>query len=203
VTRARALLDAGFYDDDQILSDLMSSKGTAALLRDLDNCPVGDGHRYRDLAAESLTFAMGDIADAAFTRKEAPSCGGRFDVEIPLKTEQIPAASLWSRWCPKYRIRSLIVESKNTAAETDVRDVQQLLSYLVTGRRGRLGILVSRHGFSRGSRKLLSEIALSEEFLFLPLAHGDLKRLTKSRAEPGNRVERLLRQKETALVQAV
>jgi hypothetical protein len=203
VLRARTNIATGLCEDYKALSHLVCARSLATVCRDFDRCAVGDGHRYRDLTAELLAHTYRDVFDLPLAKKETASHGGRFDIEFPLCAERLANQSLWASWHNTYRVRSVIVEAKNEAKVATIRDVQQLLAYLVTGRKGKLGILVCRKGFSRCAMTLLAEIAACDEYLILPLAHDEVKLYAKrSRTNGLQQVQTLLRRKQTILLQS-
>ncbi|UCE59063.1 MAG: hypothetical protein JSU63_16660 [Phycisphaerales bacterium] len=201
VARARKLIESGDYDVPWIVQEFLP-RCQDDIIADVLACPVGEGHRYRDVAAEAVSRSLGSVVDHALMRKEFSSHGGRGDVELPLRTESISDYPLWSLWCRRFGIKSIIIETKNTRTQATVRDVQQTLAYLVTSRLGHFGLVVSRSGFSRGAKKHLCEIASSDEYLLLPLDHHDLIQFIRASVGGPTRTMEFLRRKETLLLQA-
>lgn len=201
IAKARARLEAGFYDDPQIL-DAILDRCLDDIIVDVVNCPVGDGHRYRDIAAEAISVSLGQVVDPFLMRKEFSSQGGRGDIELPVRTESLSEYPLWDSWSRRFGIRSIVVEIKNTRSHASVRDIQQTLAYLVTSRLGRFGMTVSRSGFSRGARKQLRAIAASDDYLVLPFDQDDLEALLRVSGRGADATMEFLRRKETLLLQA-
>ena len=200
VRKARARLAGGQYEPPSVLDAILSTRLLDAVLLDLDACPVGDGHRYRDLVAEVLSGALGEIVDEPLARKEIPAAGGRGDIELPLRLEKLDEFPLWNRWERRYDIRSVIVETKNEKRRGRVEDVSQLAGYFNATKLGRFGILVARKGFSSRAMQNMTDIARDGSSLILPLDHEDLHQLVKA-TQDGHGME-YLRRRSTLLLQA-
>jgi hypothetical protein len=161
---------------------------------DLDKCPIGEGHKYRDLVAESLTKSLGGVVDAPLSRKELGVSGGRADIELPIRIEALSNFPLWDHWARRYEIRSIVIESKN-------QDIGQLERYLNHAGLGSFGIFVARKGFGRNALTNLAKIAKDGDRLILPLDHEGLHQLAKA-SRAGNGMEYLRRQETLLLQQA-
>ncbi len=134
--------------------------------------------------------------------KEFPSEGGFGDIAIPLRLERLSKYPLWESWQRKFDIKSIVAEAKNTRMEAGVPAVQQILSYLVTGRRGRFGLLVSRSGFTDNAIEQMQAVADINQYLILPCNGDDLLYLASKRREASEQVMEFFRRKETLLIQA-
>ena len=84
VAQARALIEAGFYDDPAIFKDIFR-RSVDSLICDLNACPNGkeNGDLYRDLVAEALCKTLAEDIDLPLVRKEFANVGGRVDLELP------------------------------------------------------------------------------------------------------------------------
>lgn len=211
VEKACKFLASGFYDDPWILEQIWDeaiwrSIGKDAPISPLINrilkCPEGDGAQFRDLTADALSRTLHDIVDTPLVRTEFPCCGGRGDIELPLRTENLGENPLWQTWSRRYEIRSIITETKNTKRLASIRDVQQILGYVVTARLGGFGFLVSRRGFSRNAILNLRAIAEGERYLILPFDQAELCKLLTVSALDEKAASVYLRRKETLLRQA-
>jgi hypothetical protein len=184
------------------LDKILAARRLDRILLDLDSCPVGQGHEYRNLVAESLSKSLAEVIDVPLSRCEFPAAGGRGDIELPLRTEVLPDYPLWQRWSAKYDARHVIVETKNEKGQAGVEDVSQLAGYLNQVGVGRLGLLVARNGFSRNAIQNMSVVAKGGQSLIIPLDHEHLGELAKaSRNGPKASME-YLRRRETLLLQA-
>jgi hypothetical protein len=139
--------------------------------------------------------------DQALAREEFACSGARGDAELPIRIERLTDYPLWARWCDEYGIKSLVLEVKNMASPARVRDIQQTLAYLVVAKLGRLGMVVSRAGFTRAAIKYLGAIAQSDRYLILPLAHEELRDLAYVSSRAGACMA-YLRRKATVLQRA-
>lgn len=201
VSRARSLVESGAYDDSEIFADFLS-RGVDHLLDDLQNCPVGDGNRYRDIVAETLATVFSEIVDVSLIQREFPCQGGRGDIELPLRSEVMPQFPVWSQWHARYSVHSVVVECKNLDEPAAVGAVQQVLAYLVTGGRGGLGLVVARNGFTAPAMKQLVSIARTERYLILPLSNDDLRQLVQATTAGDPCAMTFLRRKQALLTQA-
>ncbi len=201
VKKARNRIAAGHYDNDAFFGRILSPRRLDRILFELDECPVGQGHQYRDLVAESLSKILESVVDTPLSRREVPAAGGRADIELPLRTERLDAFPLWDRWAERYQIRSILVETKNEQAQASVQDVSQLAGYFGSTSLGRFGVLVARNGFARNAVTNMAAMARIGASLIIPLNHGQLCELGRaSRDGPGASME-YLRRRETLLLQ--
>ncbi len=203
ITKAKALIDAGFYDDPFVLDAILEHRSMDALLVDLNRCPVGEGNKYRDIVAEVLIKSLSYVIDVPLVRKELTIEGGRADLELPIKTEHLNGYYLWQDWCRRYDVRSVIVEVKNMANPCSVACVQQIKGYLNDGPFGRIGLLVSRHAFSSNASENLRACARDRRCLILPFSHNDLIQFANASSKGTLHSMGFLRRVETRLVQSV
>lgn len=203
VTRCRARIAAGYYDSPAVLARILGPRVLNAVLSDLDKCPVGDGNTYRDLAAEFLSRCLGDVVDEPMVSTEFNAAGGRGDIDLPLRLEALADHPLWLTWAQRYDVNCIVVEAKNEAAKTDTAAVQQIASYLELAGRGRLGMIVSRRGFTANAMEQMSEIAKRGKSLILPIQHDDLPQLARASRSGIGPVTAYLRRRQTLLVQQV
>jgi hypothetical protein len=201
VTRARSLLESGFYDDPRLYSDYLTRSALDRLLTDINNCPIGDGNRYRDIVAETLVRTLRQIVDTPFVQKEFQCHGGRGDIELPLRSEVLPKFPVWEKWSNCFAIRCVVIECKNLSKPASVGDIHQALSYLVTGDRGRFGMVVARNGFSSPARQQLAAIARTNYYLILPLSSDDLCKFAQTVVTGDKCAMTFLRRQETLLAQ--
>jgi hypothetical protein len=174
----------------------MRKNSVADLIHAIDQCPAKEGDRFRDLVAEVCALALDGIVDVPLIRKEVAVCGGRADIELPLRSENLNSFRQLTTWHAKYDIRMILVETKNLAEAAKHEDVSQLQSYS-----GRFGVIVSRNGFTTAAWKTLHETAKKGEYLILPLDGADLTHLLKARKKGVPTLETILRRKETHLLQ--
>lgn len=201
IEEVRARLASGFYDDPDIQSDLIE-RSLDQLLDRLQGIPVGDGDEYRDLVANVLAASLEEVVDVPMMRKEVAIDGGRADLELPIRIENIDKHAVWHSWHRRYRLRCMLVETKNMQSQAAHEDINQLKGYLQGGNRGHFGLIVSRSGFTKNAMKTLSATAKSGSYLILPFDNrelGDLLRMSKQEHE--NAME-FLRRKELFLLQA-
>lgn len=201
IRKARARIAAGHYDNDTVLDIMMSARRLDRILCALDVCPVGQGHLYRDLVAESLSKILGGIVDPSLSRTEIPASGGRVDIELPLRTESLNAFPLWNRWADRYQIRSILVETKNEKAQASVEDVSQLAGYLDATNLSQFGILVARNGFSKNAIQNIACMARHGKRLIIPLDHHQLRELGRASRAGATSSMQYLRRQETLLLQ--
>lgn len=211
IERVKAFIDAGLYDDPWILKHVWDEETWEAigerpplssLIQDVLDCPTGAGDRFRNLTADALSRTLCDVVDEPFIRKEFPCHGGRGDIELPLRPENLGQNLLWQTWNNRYGIASIVVETKNTKQAASIRDVHQILGYIVTARVGRFGFLVSRNGFSRNAIKTLRVIAETGDFLILPLDQADVCEFATIDSFDKQAASTFIRRKETQLRQA-
>lgn len=201
VKKARARIEAGCYDNDTVLEQIFSPRRLDRILSDLQKCPVGQGHPYRDLIAESLSNILGDVVDTPLSRPEVPAAGGRADIELPLRTEMLPVFPLWESWARRYDVRSILVEAKNEQSQAGVEDVSQLAGYFGSTNLSQFGILVARKGFSKNAYENLATMARAGKSLIIPLSHDDLGQLARASKDGLDESMRYLRRRETLLLQ--
>jgi len=113
VAKARDRIEAGKYDAPSALERILSQRRLDRIIADFNKCLLGQGHEYRDLVAEHLSCSLKYMVDVPLSRAEFGVAGGRIDIELPLRTERLGEYPLWARWADRYKIRSIIVESKN------------------------------------------------------------------------------------------
>jgi len=191
------------YDSDCFWNELLDRSGDE-ILADIERCGIGDGPFYERLAAATLIKSLGDLVDLSLVRTRFPCGGGFGDIELPICLELLsgPKYRLWERWQIMFRVKSIMVECKNMRRRAGVGEVAQLLTYMVTARRGRLGMLVSRSGFSKNALHRLARIADGDEYLILPLDGEDLQHLATKDRRNAREVMTFFRQKENMLVRA-
>ena len=202
VEKARARIERGLYDIPPVLDKILGSRGLDRVLNDFNKCLVGDGHRYRDLVAETISNCLSDVVDIPLSRIEFKSAGGRGDIDLPLRIEALNDKPLWTCWASKYDIRRIVLESKNEKAQAGVEDVSQLAGYLNQPGVGRFGLLVARNGFSRNAIENLSSMAKTNLNLIIPLDHDQLGELAKASRKGSMATMEYLRRRETLLLQA-
>ena len=202
VNSARARIERGFYDHPAVLDKILSTRRLDRIMADLNNYPVGDGHQYRDLVAETVSKCLADVVDVPLSRREFQAAGGRGDIDLPLRIEALNDLPVWSRWAMKYDMRSIVLESKNERDQASVEDVSQLAGYLEQVGVGHFGLLVARNGFSRNALKNLSSVARGNHNLILPLNHAQLRELGKASKDGSQATMEYLRRRETLLLQA-
>ncbi len=200
VEKAEAFIEAGFYDDPWILEQVWhhSLKKTPyrRLCEAILACPKGDGAKFQDLTAEALANILDDLIDEYFILPEFPSGGGRGDIELPFRMENVSGRPLWEQWSRRYGIRSIIVEAKNWQRPAGVSAGFQTSGYLETAHRGCFGFVVSRYGFTDPEWKNLGAIANGENKLVLPLDQRDLCFLMHLKAQNKKAPDRFFRRLE-------
>ena len=201
IRKARTRIEQGFYDDPAVLDKILAPRKLDRILKDLNKCPVGDGHQYRDLVAEVVSKCLSDVVDVPLSRREFKAAGGRSDIELPLRIEALTDLPVWSRWADKYDMRSIVLESKNEKHQSSVQDVSQLKGYLDLLGVGRFGLLVVRNGFSRNTIQNLSRVAKENRTLILPLDHEQLGELANASKDGSKATMEYLRRRETLLFQ--
>lgn len=170
-------------------------------LRDLRTHSKAKGSTYRNIVADILGFSLGELVDLQLMRREFKCKGGRGDLELPLRIENISKFPLWERWCDTYKITSIIVEVKNKKSLATPQDVAQILCYVVTANLGKFGILVSHHGFRQSAINRLRAISSTNQFLILPFDQKDIEYLMTEHACGPDKSMELFRQKATLLAQ--
>jgi len=165
----------------------------------LDYCNVGDGDLYESMVMDVIGRILSGIVDCELARQQVPVAGGFCDIEFPICTEIPHGHRLWYEWIRYYEMRSLLVEVKNMAEKASYEDVSQLQGYLSGARMGRLGVLVSRSGFTSPALSRMSALASAHELLILPLDHDELKTLLRFSKEDVQNIMRYLRRKENTL----
>lgn len=173
----RQFLASGIYDCcEEEYAALAASR--MAAWRVLDAVPRGQGKPYQDNGGNLLADCLDGIVDKRRTRKERRTSGRRIDLEMPIRTERLANYPLWDIWADRYHIRSILAEFKNLTKDRATPDhVGQLGDYLRSRKRGRLGILVSRTGFTRKAMQALHGMAEDGDYLILPFDHDDMFRL--------------------------
>ncbi len=145
------------------------------LVRQIDACPVGDGNEFREFVLRFLSTMLGPVVDRSFVRGEFPLIGGSGDGELTLCTERLSQYPLWQEWSRRYDIRCVMLEAKNLKRRAQPIAISQTLGNLVSGGRGRFGLLVSRNGFTNCALARLSLLARQGQFLILPLDQKALR----------------------------
>ncbi len=202
VAKARARIERGHFDAPAALQYILSERRLDRILADFDQCPLGDGHQYRDLVAETVSKCLSEVVDVPLSRKEFKAAGGRADIDLPLRVEALNELPLWARWATKYDMRSIVLESKNEKAQASHEDVSQLAGYLNESGVGRFGLLVARNGFSRNAIATLSSIAKGNRSLIIPLDHEQIRELAKASRKGSMATMEYLRRRETLLLQS-
>jgi len=174
--------------------------GTIDILQELLNCPPGDGTAFERVTELALCRSLSYIVDQQRVRRKYPCPDGFIDIVLPLRLEILEAYSLWSNWCRRFNLRSLVVEAKNTDTSSGYSNVGQILHYLNRAKLGNVGLLVSRNGFTESAMKDLHGIALDNKQLIIPLDQSDLERLLVDCADSPCASMQLLREKETDLL---
>lgn len=201
IDQAKRRIADGFYDSARVLDQIFRARRLDVILRDLDAIPIGDGNAYRDGVAELLSKCLHEVVDVPMVNTEFACHGSRGDIELPLKIEVLPDYPLWQIWANRYDAMSIIVEAKNEKGKTDSGAVRQIHSYLNLARRGRLGFLVSRAGFTANAMDQLTHVAAGGANLILPFTHQDLSQLLKARRDGSIAVMGYVRRKHTLLLQ--
>lgn len=173
VVRAWGKIEAGDYSHPDVLD--VTVERLLTVLRELDACPQGVGEPFHDLAVEAIALNLGDLVDHAPQDRERRVRKRRLDHALPLRLENLGGRSTWGIWQREYRVDSIIVEVKNYKETVGCAAVDQLLGYLASCRRGRLGMLVSRHGFSTGAMDHMACLAGAGTCLILPLTVKSLR----------------------------
>ena len=202
VEKARDRIKRGLYDDPKVLDNILSPRRLNRIIADLNKCPIGDGHKYRDLIGETVSKCLSDVVDVPLSRREVAAAGGRGDIELPLRIEALIDLPVWARWADEYDMRSIVLESKNEKSQASVEDVCQLSGYLDTLGVGRFGLLVARKGFSRNATERLSSVARDSRNLIIPLDHEQIGQLAKASRKGSMATMEYLRRQETLLLQA-
>jgi hypothetical protein len=173
-----------------------------ALLKALGRCPATGSAVYIPLMINVMERSLGPVVawyDPRANSAKQYSCGV---IELPIRTDSLEDFPLWQTWAERYGIECIALEAKNETTRATPDDVKHLKSYLDRAQRGRLGILVSRSGFTRDAMKRIQTYVQADQALILPLRHADLKRLLKLRALGPSEVMHFLHQKEASLIGA-
>jgi hypothetical protein len=202
VERARTRIEQGCYDSPAVIDSILASRRLDRILNDLERCPIGEGHAYRDLVAEALANCLSDVVDVPLVRREVAVEGGRADIELPLRIEALEGLPLWRQWVQAYRLRSIMVETKNEKNQAVVADVSQLTAYLSQGSFGRLGMLVTRRGFTANAMRSLAATAKRGEFLIIPMTQEHLQGMAVASEIGSGATTEFLRRRATLLLQA-
>lgn len=193
----------GFYDRhyDSILREIIccATKRAAELMRELDECLLGEGDSYRDAVFEASKFFFGEIIHKEFSTCERRSKGGRIDIELPFMPNMLYKYPFWKPWYYEYKIRSILIEVKNTQ-KSNYTDGIQLQGYLTSAKRGRFGILVTRSRFTKDTLLNLRSYTEDNNGLILPVNNTDLKELLRLSTQDPSSVVSYLSEKEKELL---
>jgi hypothetical protein len=199
VARARRLIGTGFYDDPEIVSDVVdlvvADARPRSLLRELDTCEVGDGNAYRDLVTRVFIRAFGGAVDVPLVRREFPLAGGRGDIELPFHIDALRSSPKFADWRDQFRVSSVLIEVKNERSRGPVDHVRQITEDVRCSPLGRVGFLVCRNGLTTDAKQRLREVNRNKELLILPFDHEELRRLCHL---PSEQMSRYLHRKELA-----
>lgn len=171
----------------------------ALLSRFLDLCPVGDGLLYEHFVLDAIGKILVGVVDGEEVLMHVPSGGGYHDIEFAFCTEALPQYNFWEAWYHRYAITSIIVETKNETKKVRYDATVQIKEYIEEAKKGQLGMLVSRNGFTINALKKLCLLAKEKNILILPITHQDLQRLLELSMRSALDVFRFLRVVETRL----
>ena len=198
------LLARGIYDDPLILDDIveriLADVGPRSIHADLDRCPVGEGHRYRDLAARVFLRAFSGDIDVQMMRSEFGIAGGRGDLELPFHIRAFDKRPLLRDWRHRFNLSSVLVEVKNEQNPAPPDHVRQIESDVRVSPLGNVGFLVCRNGLTLAAQKRLTEVNKKQDVLLLAFNHRELHELPV--LSPGH-LERYLHRKELRQLQTV
>lgn len=169
------------------------------LIKLLNICPIGDGELYENLVMDSLAKILYGIVDSTIARQQISIEGGFCDIEFPICTEVVDKYPLWDKWCVQYNVKSILVEVKNMKKKAAYEDVNQLGGYLGIGDWGRLGIIVSRSGFSISAESAIRSLA-KKNVLIMPISNEDLTLLLEFSMENSLKVMTFLRRRGNLLL---
>lgn len=201
VDAARKRVAEGFYDDPDRIGSITDAIADR-VIRDLDAVPVGHGKEYSDAVRTGLLCAWHGAVAPDSTCVDFPNRGARGDIDMPLQLERLDEFPLLVLWAHRYGMQSVVAEVKNERNPAAVEDAKQIVGDLAVARRGRVGLLVARHGFTRPALRYMSELARLGEFLVLPLDHQRLRSLVRLRAQSARAMMGALRLVQCELLQA-
>ena len=194
----------GFYDRhfDHIFNQIIHcpTKRVKNLMKKLDMCPGSDGDSYKNVVFEASKAFFGEIIYAEGAICERSSKGGRIDIELPFRASMLYKYPFWKPWYYEYKIRSILIEVKNTVKGNYSNGVQ-LQGYLTGAKRGRFGLVVSRNGFTKNILLNLRSYTEDNNGLILPIDHNDLKELLQLSTIDLGEVVNYLSDKEKKLLQ--
>ena len=201
IERVNARLQEGFYEQSAVI-DRTVELLAADLQRNLDSCPVGEGNAYRDRVRDVCEFVWSDVFDKANTQVEISNCGARIDIEFPIRLESLLSFPLLVQWVQRYGATSIFAEVKNEKRKAVISDAKQIVGDLAVARRGKVGFLVTRRGFTLATMRYLGALARCHEYLVLPLSHQDLGELIRRRLLGATATMEFLRIRQGELLQA-
>lgn len=199
VESARERVASGFYEHGDPIE--VTVNRVLVALKTAQDCPVGEGNAYRDAITELIALNLGNVVDHELIGIESRVPGGRVDAALPLCVENLGQRPLWQYWCREYRVDSIVIEAKNWQKEVGPEAFDQTLRYVTLGKWGRLGMLVSRYGFSQGAIEVLAALVTTRKSLILPLTEAHLEHWSLHCQSPTAK-DRFLRQVKNKLVQA-
>jgi hypothetical protein len=152
-------------------------KPSEELTKLLDLCPVGESLVYEHLAMDVIGSTFANVVDTENVFVQSSVGGGRSDIEFAFRNHELYQHRIWEDFVHRYCIYSFFIEAKNMRDKADIDDIRQIKDYIECAKRGRLGFLVSRSGFTRKANQQLRKYLEDQNVLILPIAHEELKQL--------------------------
>jgi hypothetical protein len=172
------------------------------LITSLGKCPKGiKGWRtFEDVCIELIDFAFRDSFRSFRTKVQSRNYDG-----LDIRDEIIQNAGkgdFWKEVRADYEAKNIVFEFKNLAKELAKDDLIQMSDYLKKEALGRLGIIFSRKGPSKGAAREQRSLLVHDKKLILVLNESDLCDLVNKRLlneEPEEILETLKFDLETSL----
>ncbi len=156
-----------------------AKKSPEELIRFLDLCPVGDATIYEHLVMDAIGSTFKNVVDIENVLMQASIGNGRSDIEFLFRSHELYQHPSWKDFVYRYGICGIFVEAKNMQDKAAHKDTLQIKNYIECAKRGKLGFLVSRSGFTRPAYRQLRWFIENQNILIIPLDHEELKQLLK------------------------
>ena len=156
---------------------------------------------YKKHMVMASKFIFRDIVYTDKVKHKYASNNYTIDILLPFRPDMISQAPLWEPWYYKYKIRSILIEVKDYGTkQNNICSSTQMQSWLTDAKRGKLGIVISRTGFSRKILKSLRSFTEEGNGLILPIDHNETMGLAKLSVPDTSDVVSFLYEKEADLL---
>lgn len=172
------------------------------LLSRLENCPKGiKGWRtFEDICIEIIEFVLRD-SFRNFKRKTHSRSYKGLDIRDEI-VQNTGKTDFWSELRSDYNAKNIVFEFKNLSEELGKDEFIQTSDYLKKESLGRVGIIFSRKGLSKGGSEEQRQLLIHDKKLILVLSESDLINLVNKKLryeEPEQILESLKFELETSI----